>query len=160
VELESFGPKIDPYLKGRMSAVAERRKAAGTAFREKTAAESGAEKTPSGLIYFELQPGSGPAPTPAATVKVNYVGTLPDGTEFDRSKPDSPASFSLSGVVPCFAEGIQKMRVGGKSKLVCPPELAYGDRGAPPAIGPGATLIFEIELLEAVEAQATVPPTP
>jgi FKBP-type peptidyl-prolyl cis-trans isomerase len=160
VPLEAYGPKIDAYLKTRMSAVAERKKEAGASFRDKIATEPGAVKTDSGLIYFEQQAGTGAAPTATSTVKVHYRGTLTDGTEFDRSKPDSPASFSLSGVVPCFSEGIQKMRVGGKSKLVCPPELAYGDRGAPPAIAPGATLVFEIELLEATGGSEAAPPAP
>lgn len=81
-------------------------------------------------------------------MKVNYRGTLVDGTEFDSSyKRNEPISFPLSGVIPCWTEGVQKMKVGGKAQLVCPSSIAYGDRGSPPVIPGGATLIFEIELL-------------
>ena len=106
-------------------------------------------KTPSGLIYTELKPGSGPSPTATDTVKVNYRGTLADGTEFDSSyKRGQPAEFPLNRVIACWTEGVQKMKVGGKAKLVCPPSIAYGDRGAGGAVPPGATLTFEVELLE------------
>ena len=106
-------------------------------------------KTASGLIYTELKAGSGPSPTATDTVKVNYRGTLADGTEFDSSyKRGQPAEFPLNRVIPCWTEGVQKMKVGGKAKLVCPPSIAYGDRGAGRAVPPGATLTFEVELLD------------
>jgi FKBP-type peptidyl-prolyl cis-trans isomerase len=83
---------------------------------------------------------------------VHYHGTLTDGTVFDSSvQRNEPVTFPLNGVIPCFREGVQLMKVGGKSRLVCPADLAYGDRGAPPRIKPGATLVFEIELLEIVK---------
>jgi len=120
----------------------------GDAYLEKAAKEPGAVKTASGLIYRELRPGSGPSPTASDTVKVNYRGTLTDGTEFDSSyKRNEPISFPLSQVIPCWTEGVQKMKVGGKAQLVCPPDIAYRERGSPPVIPPNATLIFEIELL-------------
>jgi FKBP-type peptidyl-prolyl cis-trans isomerase FkpA len=115
---------------------------------DKAAAEPGATKTSSGLIYRELKAGSGPSPKASDTVKVNYRGTLVDGTEFDSSyKRNEPISFPLGGVIPCWTEGVQKMKVGGKSQLVCPASIAYGEQGSPPVIPGGATLIFEIELL-------------
>lgn len=115
---------------------------------EKAAKEPGAIKTSSGLIYRELRPGTGPSPTATATVKVNYRGTLTDGTEFDSSyKRNEPISFPLNQVIPCWTEGVQMMKVGGKSQLVCPASIAYGEEGRPPAIPGGATLVFEIELL-------------
>ncbi|HEX4275537.1 MAG TPA: FKBP-type peptidyl-prolyl cis-trans isomerase [Bryobacteraceae bacterium] len=115
---------------------------------EKAAKEPGAVKTESGLVYRELRPGSGPSPKASDTVKVNYRGTLTDGTEFDSSyKRNEPISFPLRGVIPCWTEGVQRMKVGGKSQLVCPSAIAYGDAGSPPAIPGGATLIFEVELL-------------
>lgn len=118
------------------------------AYLEKAAAEPGAVKAASGLIYRELSPGSGGSPTANDTVTVNYKGTLVDGTEFDSSyKRNAPATFPLSGVIPCWTEGVQKMKVGGKSQLVCPSNIAYGDGGSPPTIPGGATLIFEVELL-------------
>jgi len=112
------------------------------------AAAPGAVKTSSGLIYRELRAGSGASPAATDTVKVHYRGTLVDGTEFDSSyKRNEPAEFPLNRVIPCWTEGVQRMKVGGKSQLVCPSAIAYGERGSPPAIPGGATLVFEIELL-------------
>ena len=101
------------------------------------------------LTYKSLRDGKGESPTAADTVKVHYRGTLVDGTEFDSSyKRNAPATFPLGRVIPCWTQGVQKMKVGGKAELICPPELAYGDRGAGGVIPPRATLKFEIELLE------------
>ncbi len=109
-------------------------------------AASGATPT---FGYKSLREGQGASPTSADTVKVNYRGTLVDGTEFDSSyKRNAPATFPLGRVIPCWTQGVQKMKVGGKAELICPPELAYGDRGAGGVIPPRATLKFEIELLE------------
>jgi FKBP-type peptidyl-prolyl cis-trans isomerase FkpA len=116
---------------------------------EKAAAEAGAQKTASGLVYRELRPGTGASPKATDTVKVHYRGTLTDGTEFDSSyKTNEPAEFPLNAVIPCWTEGVQKMKVGGKSQLVCPAKIAYGENGHPPEIPGGATLVFEIELLD------------
>jgi FKBP-type peptidyl-prolyl cis-trans isomerase FkpA len=118
------------------------------AYIEQAAAQPGAIKTDSGLVYRELRPGSGGYPKASDTVTVNYRGTLVDGTEFDSSyKRNEPAQFPLNQVIPCWTEGVQKMKVGAKSELVCPASIAYGDRGSPPVIPGGATLIFEVELL-------------
>ena len=112
------------------------------------AAAPGAVKTSSGLIYRELRAGSGASPAATDTVKVHYRGTLIDGTEFDSSyKRNEPAEFPLNRVIPCWTEGVQRMKIGGKSQLVCPSAIAYGERGSPPVIPGGATLVFEIELL-------------
>jgi FKBP-type peptidyl-prolyl cis-trans isomerase FkpA len=121
---------------------------ASKAYLEKAAAMPGATRTSSGLVYRELTPGTGASPKVTDTVKVHYRGTLVDGTEFDSSyKRNEPAQFPLNRVIPCWTEGVQKMKVGGKSQLVCPSSIAYGDGGSPPVIPGGATLIFEIELL-------------
>ena len=129
--------------------VAQREKEASAAFADSAAKEPGAIRTASGLVYKELTPGTGPSPTAADTVKVHYRGTLIDGTEFDSSyKRNEPAQFPLGGVIKGWTEGVQLMKVGGKSRLICPSDLAYGDQGRPPTIPGGATLIFEIELLE------------
>src|ERR1700680_5025944 len=118
------------------------------AYLDKAAAEPGATRTASGLVYRELKAGTGASPKPSDVVKVHYRGTLVNGTEFDSSyKRNQPAEFPLTGVIPCWTEGVQKMKVGGKSQLVCPSSIAYGDAGSPPVIPGGATLIFEIELL-------------
>jgi FKBP-type peptidyl-prolyl cis-trans isomerase FkpA len=118
------------------------------------AAEPGAVRTPSGMVFRSLKDGTGAQPAATDTVRVNYRGTLPDGREFDSSyKRGQPASFALNRVIPCWTEGVQKMKVGGKAKLVCPPALAYGDRGAGRDVPPGATLIFEVELLDVMPAR-------
>jgi FKBP-type peptidyl-prolyl cis-trans isomerase FkpA len=113
------------------------------------AKEKGAVVTPSGLVYLSLKDGAGASPTAADTVKVHYRGTFPDGREFDSSyKRNEPAQFPLGGVIPCWTEGVQRMKVGGKAKLTCPAAIAYGSRGAGGTIPPNATLHFEVELLE------------
>ena len=149
VDVNEWVPKLQPFAQARSARVAEQQKAASKAYLAKAGAEAGAVKTESGLIYMDLQPGSGASPKASDTVKVNYRGTLIDGTEFDSSyKRNQPAQFPLNGVIRCWTEGVQKMKVGGKARLVCPSDIAYGDSGRPPLIPGGATLIFEIELLE------------
>lgn len=145
VDATQWQPKIEQLRRDRI-------KAASTAYLEKAAAEPGAVKTPSGLIYRELTPGTGASPAATDKVKVHYRGTFTNGTEFDSSyRRNQPAEFQLNGVIRCWTEGVQKMKVGGKSILVCPPDLAYGDRGRPSIPG-GSTLVFEVELLEVVGA--------
>ncbi|HEY2845012.1 MAG TPA: FKBP-type peptidyl-prolyl cis-trans isomerase [Bryobacteraceae bacterium] len=118
------------------------------AYLDKAAAEPGAQKTASGLVYRDITAGSGASPKATDTVKVHYRGTLISGKEFDSSYArNEPAEFPLNMVIPCWTEGVQKMKVGGKARLVCPSSIAYGDNGAPPEIPGGATLVFEIELL-------------
>jgi FKBP-type peptidyl-prolyl cis-trans isomerase FkpA len=108
-----------------------------------------AETLPSGVGIEHLKVGTGAQPTAASTVKVRYRGTLADGKEFDSSyKRGEPISFPLKGVIPCWTQGVQTMKVGGKARLVCPPDTAYGARGAGGVIPPNATLTFEIELLD------------
>jgi len=152
-DINVWGPKIGDLQRARSGRVAEREKTASKTFLDKAAAEPGAVKSPSGLVYRELKAGTGTSPKATDTVKVNYRGTLVNGTEFDSSyKRNMPAEFPLNGVIKCWTEGVQKMKVGGKSKLVCPADIAYGDAGRP-SIPPGATLIFEIELLSVAGAQ-------
>ena len=155
VDMKVYGPKIDAMLQGKKE-VAKNLEAQGSqAYCDKKATEPGAQKTASGAIYFELQPGTGASPTPTDSVKVHYHGTLRDGKVFDSSVDrGEPVTFSLNGVIPCFSEGIQKMKVGGKSHLVCPANTAYGDRGAPPLIRPGAVIEFDVTLLEVVAPAA------
>ena len=107
-----------------------------------------AETLPSGVKVVHTTDGTGANPKATDTVKVHYKGTLADGKEFDSSyKRGTPASFPLNRVVPCWTEGMQKIKVGGKATLTCPPASAYGDRGAGAAVPPNATLTFEVELL-------------
>lgn len=152
VDLQTFGPKIQQLQQARAGAVAESEKKAGAAFLAKAASEPGATKTESGAIVTTIKPGKGASPKATDTVKVHYHGTLLDGTVFDSSvQRNEPATFPLGQVIKCWTEGVQQMKVGGKSRLVCPSALAYGDRGAPPQIKPGATLVFEVELLDIVK---------
>ena len=104
--------------------------------------------TASGLVFKLIQQGKGPSPTASDTVKVHYRGTLMDGKEFDSSyKRGQPLDFPLNGVIKCWTEGVQRLQVGGKAHLTCPPSIAYGERGAGGVIPPNATLQFEVELL-------------
>ena len=112
------------------------------------AKETGAVVTASGLVYLSLKDGTGASPSANDKVKVHYRGTFPDGKEFDSSyKRGEPIEFPLSGVIKCWTEGVQRMKVGGKAKLTCPAAIAYGARGAGGVIPPNATLLFEVELL-------------
>ena len=131
--------------------MAEKEREASLAFLEKEAAMEGSVRTDSGLIYRELEPGTGESPEAKDTVRVHYHGTLPDGTVFDSSvERNAPFKTALTRVIPCWTEGVAMMREGGKSRLVCPPQIAYGPSGRPPTIPPDATLTFEVELLKIV----------
>ena len=113
------------------------------------AKEKGATVTPSGLVYRSLKDGTGASPAATDVVKVHYRGTFADGKEFDSSfKRNAPAQFPLNGVIPCWTEGVQRMKVGGKAQLTCPASIAYGERGAGGVIPPNTALQFEVELLE------------
>jgi FKBP-type peptidyl-prolyl cis-trans isomerase FkpA len=150
-DLQTFGPKIQQLQQARLALVAEGEKKAGAAFLTKAASEKGSTKTESGIVITTIKPGTGNTPKATDTVKVHYHGTLTDGTVFDSSvKRGEPATFPLDKVIKCWTEGVQQIKVGGKSRLVCPSNLAYGDAGSPPVIKPGSTLVFEVELLEIV----------
>jgi FKBP-type peptidyl-prolyl cis-trans isomerase FkpA len=151
VDPRAHAARIQQLRQARAAVVAESEKKAGQAYLARAAAEPGAKKTASGLVVTTLKPGTGATPKATDKVKVHYHGTLPDGSVFDSSvQRGQPATFPLNGVIKCWTEGLQLMKVGGKSRLVCPSDIAYGDRGAPPRIKPGATLVFEVELLEIV----------
>jgi FKBP-type peptidyl-prolyl cis-trans isomerase FkpA len=148
VDLAAYGPKIQDLQRTRLVALANAEKKAGQAFVDKAAAEKGATKMPSGFVITTIKPGTGPQPSATDKVKVHYHGTLTDGTVFDSSvQRGEPVTFPLDKVIRCWTEGVQQMKVGGKSRLVCPSDVAYGDQGRPPRIKPGATLVFEVELL-------------
>jgi len=148
VEPETQMDKINALAQARSSAGADKEKVAGREFVDKAAKEPGATKLPSGVVYKTLTPGTGPTPAPTDRVKVNYEGKLTNGTVFDSSyKRGQPAEFGLNQVIKCWTEGVSKMKVGEKARLVCPSDAAYGDQGHPPTIPGGATLIFDVELL-------------
>jgi FKBP-type peptidyl-prolyl cis-trans isomerase len=158
--LRAWGPKINDLARTRMQQLATKEKAKGAAFLEQTAATPGTVKLPNGILMQEIQPGTGANPKVADRVRVHYRGTLIDGKVFDSSiERGEPAEFGLDGVIPCWTQAVQQIKVGGKSRVFCPSEQAYQDMGQPPDIGPGATLIFEIELLGIVVDQPP-PPSP
>jgi FKBP-type peptidyl-prolyl cis-trans isomerase FkpA len=147
IALDDWQDRLQPLAAARGRRVAAREKAASVAYLATAAAEAGAVKTDSGLVYREVSAGTGASPKASDVVRVHYRGTLINGTEFDSSyKRNEPAEFPLGEVIACWTEGLQRMKVGGKARLVCPSSIAYGDEGRPSIPG-GASLIFEIELL-------------
>lgn len=148
-EPEDSMQTLGALAESRMARVTQKQKDQAKPFIEKAAAETGAVKTESGIVYKEITAGTGKQPTAASIVTVHYTGTLIDGKEFDSSvKRGQPAEFPLGQVIPCWTEGVSMMKVGGKAKLVCPSDSAYGDSGRPPVIPGGATLVFDVELLD------------
>lgn len=156
VEIALYGPQIQRLANDRAQAGVEAEKTAAAAFADRIAAEPGAERTASGLVFSPIMEGEGENPTADDTVTVHYHGTLRDGTVFDSSvERGSPATFPLRGVIACWTEGVPMIKVGGKAKLLCPSDIAYGDQGRPPTIPGGAALLFEVELLEIGETTLT-----
>lgn len=152
VDVNAQRANFQKLAQSRQKAAAAKEKEASKAFLAEAEKEDGVVKTESGLIYKETKAGEGDAPKATDRVTVHYHGTLTDGTVFDSSKDrGQPATFPLNGVIPCWTEGVQKMKKGGTARLICPSDIAYGDRGAPPKIKPGATLIFDVELIEIAE---------
>jgi len=158
VKIEEYGPKVQALQRTRATARAEQEKVRGAAGLEKAAKEPGAQKEKSGLVFIPMKEGTGEKPLATDRVKVHYHGTLENGTVFDSSvQRGQPAEFDLNQVIACWTEGVQKLKVGGKAKLVCPSSIAYGDFGRPPTIPGGATLTFEVELIGIVKGGAGAP---
>lgn len=148
VDMDEYGPRLADLARARAQAAADSERMDSAEFLVAQAKLPGAVSHESGLLYFEVSAGEGPSPAATDTVEVHYHGTLRDGTVFDSSVDrGTPATFPLNRVIPCWTEALQKMKVGGKAKIVCPADIAYGDRGAPPKIAPGAALVFDVELL-------------
>ena len=147
VDIEEYGSKFEEFMKARAAAGAAEEKAKSQGFLEGAAGEEGAQEMASGLVLRTLKAGQGASPSATDVVKVHYHGTLTDGTVFDSSRDrGEPVEFPLNQVIPCWTEGLQKMKVGETAQLVCPSDIAYGDGGRP-GIPPGATLVFEVELI-------------
>jgi len=146
-DLEIYGPRIQALATERMMAAATAEKQASDTWVADMAKEAGAERSDSGVVVIPMTVGTGANPTATSSVRVHYHGTLRDGTVFDSSvERGEPISFPLNGVIACWTEGVQKIKVGGKAKLVCPSDTAYGDQGSGSIPG-GAALAFEVELL-------------
>ena len=155
IDIKKYSSNIRTLFRERGQKMAKKMEEEGMKYMEKFIAEEGGLKTESGIGYKILKPGTGKNPQASDRVKVHYHGTLIDGTVFDSSvERKNPLSFPLGGVIKCWKEGVQMVKVGGKIKLVCPSNMAYGVRGAPPKIPGGSTLIFEVELLEIVPGQS------
>ena len=150
VNMDQFGPLLEAFMDAHVKAAAAAELTASQAYIEQQAKVEGAVRTASGIIIREINPGTGANPTAQDTVRVHYHGTLRDGSVFDSSVArGQPATFRLNQVIPCWTEGVQHIRVGGKTRLTCPQDLAYGAQGRPGIPG-NAALTFEVELLEIV----------
>ena len=154
IDIKKYASQIRSLFRERGQKMAKKMEEIGAEYMKKFVADEGGEKTESGIGYKILKEGTGNKPKASDRVKVHYHGTLVDGTVFDSSvERKKPLTFPLGGVIKCWREGLQSVKVGGKMKLVCPSNVAYGIRGAPPKIPGGSTLIFEVELLEIVSGQ-------
>jgi FKBP-type peptidyl-prolyl cis-trans isomerase FkpA len=165
VDLTKDTPKIQASVQAlrrvRVARLIRQREEDGQAYLAKAAATPGALRTADGMVMISTHPGTGGSPGKNDQVTVNYEGRLIDGTVFDGSKQSGePATFSLVSVIPCWAEALPLMKVGGRSRIVCPPDLAYGALGAPPKIGSQLTLEFDVELLAIAPARAVVSTDP
>ena len=151
VDMPTYAPKINDLIQARQAAGAAEEKKKGKAFLDTIAAKPNIKKNISGMLFESIKEGTGKSPAATDKVKVNYKGTLIDGTVFDSSeKHGGPATFSLTEVYKCWVEGLPMMKTGGKAKLYCPSDMAEGNRGRG-IILPGATVVFEVELLEIVK---------
>ena len=149
VKMADYFPKLDPFIQARVSATAEKEKVAGAAFREEAAKQTGAVKSDSGLIYKELQAGTGAQPDGDDTVKLHYHGTRRDGTVFDSSRDKGePAEFALNQVVEGWTIGLSGMKVGSRVLLAIPPDLGYGAQDQP-NIPANSTLYFVVDIVSA-----------
>jgi FKBP-type peptidyl-prolyl cis-trans isomerase FkpA len=157
INLEVYGPKLAELQSTRIAAIAAEQKKVGQQFADKVAKEPGATRTESGIVIKTLSAGSGASPKVSDTIKVHYHGTTPDGRVFDSSvERNEPVWIPLDRVIPCWTEALPTMKVGGKSRIVCPAETAYGERGTA-HIKAGSTLIFDIELLD-IQVPGAAPP--
>ncbi len=157
--MEQFSTEVNAEQEAERAEAATKNEEEGSAYLAENGAREGVVTTDSGLQYEVMREGSGAQPAPGDQVKIHYKGTLIDGTEFDSSYGGEPAQFAVGGVIPGFSEGLQLMAEGSQYRMVIPGDLGYGPMGSGGAIGPNATLIFEVEMIEVVPAP-TATPTP
>ncbi len=151
VDLATYAPRIEALQLERQSAIAARQRESGEKFLAGAAGETGATRSASGVVTTPLQPGTGASPKATDRVRVHYEGRLIDGSVFDSSvQRGEPATFRLDEVIPCWTEALQQVKVGARVRIGCPSSVAYGDEGRPPTIPPGATLVFDVQLLDIV----------
>jgi len=162
IPLETYGPKIQEFVPTRQKRAASKREAKEKPYLDAAAKQKGAQVLPSGVVYIPEKEGTGPAPKASDEVTVNYAGKLTNGTEFDSSyRRNQPLKFQLDKVIPCWTDGVQKMKVGGKARIVCPAKAGYGEGGQPRAgIPGGSALDFSVELLDAKAPAPPPVPTP
>ena len=165
IDFTQYRDKLNALAQSRTAARAAKEREASAKFLADAAAQKGAQKKASGLIYLETKAGSGDAPTTKDKVKVEYTGKRRDGSVFDSSiTRGQPADFPLGRMISCWTEGIQLMKPGGKAILTCPADLAYGDTGVPPGSGdripPGAALQFDVELISVDKGKGEAAPPP
>ncbi|HEY3587283.1 MAG TPA: FKBP-type peptidyl-prolyl cis-trans isomerase [Myxococcaceae bacterium] len=162
VPLETYGPKIQELAAARHTRAAQKKEARDKPYLDAAAKQKGAQVLPSGVVYIPEKEGTGPNPKSSDEVTVNYAGKLSNGTEFDSSyKRKEPLKFQLDKVIPCWTEGVQKMKVGGKARIVCPAKAGYGENGQPRAGIPGGSVLdFSVELLDAKAPPPPPVPTP
>lgn len=149
VEFAPHAERMEAFFGERIREIATRERAAGDEYREKQGKQRGAIVTGTGLVYRQLAAGDGARPTGPDTVRVKLTGMLADGGVF---LPETVDPVQVAGALPCVREGLLRMKAGGKARLVCPPELAYGNRGVAPHVLPGATVVYEVELLAVEKA--------
>ena len=150
-EPKEYAERLGKLADGRSAAAAADEKKAGVGFLEKLAAEPGARKFPTGLVFTSVLEGTGRSPLLNESVRVRYRGTLADGTVVDSTEKEADAATAaMARVIPCWSQALQLMKEGGKARIGCPSDLAYGDRGLAPNIPPGAALEFEVELVSVV----------
>jgi len=152
IPLESFAPKVSDFTQSRLAEVASLEAAKDSVVVQREAAQPGTVRHPSGLLYRETKAGTKPGPGKTGKVFVAYTGTLTNGTVFDTSRSlGRPIVFDLEKVIPCWRNALPLMKAGGQARIVCPPSLAWGNVGNPPRIRPGATVIYDIELVEVLK---------
>ena len=150
--MQQFSEEVRVEQEAANAEAATRNQEEGAAYLAENGAKDGVTTTESGLQYEVMREATGERPAAADQVRIHYTGTLIDGTEFDSSYGGEPAQFAVGGVIPGFAEGLQLMEVGSQYRFVIPGELGYGPMGSAGGIGPNATLIFEVEMLEVIPA--------